>query len=97
LCRGSHRRGSWVGAKFTDSEFTSRLRNVSQNKRLAVVCFSLLVLLAVVCGPVRAQVMYGAIVGTLKDDDSADRLHPNAEGYNVMAPIATAAIQKAIQ
>lgn len=35
--------------------------------------------------------------GWLKDADSADGLHPNAEGYRVMAPIATAAIQKAMQ
>lgn len=35
--------------------------------------------------------------GWLKDADSADGLHPNAEGYKVMAPIASAAIQKAIQ
>ena len=35
--------------------------------------------------------------GWLKDSYSIDGLHPNAEGYTVMAPIAAAAIQKAIQ
>jgi lysophospholipase L1-like esterase len=35
--------------------------------------------------------------GWLKDAYSADGLHPNAEGYKVMAPIAAAAIQKAVQ
>jgi lysophospholipase L1-like esterase len=35
--------------------------------------------------------------GWLKDGYSADGLHPNAEGYQVMAPIAGAAIQKALQ
>jgi lysophospholipase L1-like esterase len=35
--------------------------------------------------------------GWLKDADSEDELHPNPEGYKVMAPIAAAAIQKAIQ
>ena len=35
--------------------------------------------------------------GWLKEDYSADGLHPNAEGYKVMAPIAAAAIQKALQ
>jgi len=34
--------------------------------------------------------------GWLKDPDSADGLHPNAEGYKVMAPIAAAAIEKAL-
>jgi acyl-CoA thioesterase I len=34
--------------------------------------------------------------GWLKDGYSADGLHPNAEGYKVMAPIVTAAIQKAL-
>jgi acyl-CoA thioesterase I len=33
--------------------------------------------------------------GWLKDPDSADGLHPNPEGYKVMAPIAAAAIEKA--
>jgi lysophospholipase L1-like esterase len=33
--------------------------------------------------------------GWLKDPDSADGLHPNADGYKVMAPIAAAAIEKA--
>jgi len=32
--------------------------------------------------------------GWLKDGYSADGLHPNAEGYKVMAPIVVAAIQK---
>jgi lysophospholipase L1-like esterase len=35
--------------------------------------------------------------GWLKDPDSADGLHPNADGYRVMAPIAAAAIEKAFQ
>ncbi len=35
--------------------------------------------------------------GWLKDADSADGLHPNADGYQVMAPIAASAIQKALQ
>ena len=35
--------------------------------------------------------------GWLKEALSADGLHPNAEGYNVMAPIAASAIQKALQ
>jgi lysophospholipase L1-like esterase len=35
--------------------------------------------------------------GWLKDADSNDGLHPNAEGYKVMAPIAAAAIQRALQ
>jgi lysophospholipase L1-like esterase len=34
--------------------------------------------------------------GWLKDPDSADGLHPNADGYKVMAPIAAAAIEKAL-
>jgi lysophospholipase L1-like esterase len=34
--------------------------------------------------------------GFLKDGISADGLHPNATGYNLMAPIAEAAIQKAL-
>jgi lysophospholipase L1-like esterase len=34
--------------------------------------------------------------GWLKDPDSADGLHPNAEGYKVMAPIVAAAIEKAL-
>jgi lysophospholipase L1-like esterase len=34
--------------------------------------------------------------GWLKDGYSADGLHPNAEGYRVMAPIVDAAIQKAL-
>jgi acyl-CoA thioesterase I len=35
--------------------------------------------------------------GWLKDGYSADGLHPNADGYKIMAPIAVAAIQKALQ
>jgi lysophospholipase L1-like esterase len=35
--------------------------------------------------------------GWLKEDYSADGLHPNADGYEVMAPIAAAAIQRALQ
>ena len=35
--------------------------------------------------------------GWLKDAYSGDGLHPNAEGYKVMAPIVGAAIQKALQ
>jgi lysophospholipase L1-like esterase len=35
--------------------------------------------------------------GWLRDPYSADGLHPNSEGYKVMAPIAAAAIQRAIQ
>jgi lysophospholipase L1-like esterase len=34
--------------------------------------------------------------GWLKDAYSADGLHPNAEGYKVMAPVVAAAIQKAL-
>jgi lysophospholipase L1-like esterase len=42
---------------------------------------------------------YSALVdakGLLKDGISADGLHPNATGYNLMAPVADAAIQKAL-
>jgi lysophospholipase L1-like esterase len=35
--------------------------------------------------------------GWLKEGYSADGLHPNAEGYKVMATIASVAIQKAVQ
>jgi len=35
--------------------------------------------------------------GWLKDGISDDGLHPNAEGYKVMAPIAAAAIEKALR
>jgi acyl-CoA thioesterase I len=35
--------------------------------------------------------------GWLKDGYSADGLHPNADGYKLMAPLAAAAIQKALQ
>jgi lysophospholipase L1-like esterase len=34
--------------------------------------------------------------GWLKDGYSADGLHPNADGYKVMAPIAASAIQRAL-
>ena len=35
--------------------------------------------------------------GWLKDPLSNDELHPNAEGYKIMAPIAAAAIEKALR
>jgi lysophospholipase L1-like esterase len=35
--------------------------------------------------------------GWLKDGFSEDGLHPNAEGYNIMTPIAAAAIEKALR
>ena len=35
--------------------------------------------------------------GWLKDGISNDGLHPNAEGYKIMAPIAAAAIEKALR
>jgi len=35
--------------------------------------------------------------GWLRDGISDDGLHPNAEGYKIMAPIAAAAIEKALQ
>ena len=35
--------------------------------------------------------------GWLKDPLSNDGLHPNAEGYKIMAPIAAAAIEKTLQ
>jgi len=35
--------------------------------------------------------------GWLKDGISADGLHPNAEGYKLMAPVVSAAIQKALR
>lgn len=35
--------------------------------------------------------------GWLKDPVSNDGLHPNAEGYKIMSPIASAAIEKALQ
>jgi lysophospholipase L1-like esterase len=34
--------------------------------------------------------------GWLRDGYSGDGLHPNAEGYKLMAPIVAAAIQKAL-
>ena len=43
---------------------------------------------------------FAAIVdekGWLRDEISADGLHPNADGYKVMAPIAASAIQRALQ
>jgi lysophospholipase L1-like esterase len=42
---------------------------------------------------------YGALVddkGMLKDGFSKDGLHPNDKGYELMAPVATAAIQQAL-
>jgi lysophospholipase L1-like esterase len=35
--------------------------------------------------------------GWLKDGVSEDGLHPNAEGYKIMAPVAAAAIEKALR
>ena len=35
--------------------------------------------------------------GMLKEGFSGDGLHPNAKGYELMVPVATAAIQKALQ
>jgi len=43
---------------------------------------------------------YSALVdeiGMLKDGYSADGLHPNAKGYQLMAPLAEAAIERALQ
>lgn len=43
---------------------------------------------------------YGATVdekGLLKDGYSGDGLHPNAKGYELMAPVAEAAIRKALE
>jgi lysophospholipase L1-like esterase len=43
---------------------------------------------------------YSALVddkGMLKDGYSQDGLHPNAKGYELMAPVAEAAIEKALQ
>ncbi len=34
--------------------------------------------------------------GWLKESCSVDGIHPNAEGYKIMAPIVEAAIQKAL-
>jgi acyl-CoA thioesterase-1 len=34
--------------------------------------------------------------GWLKENSSADGIHPNAEGYKIMAPIAEAAILSAV-
>jgi lysophospholipase L1-like esterase len=34
--------------------------------------------------------------GWLKDDISADGLHPNPEGYKLMVPVVESAIQKAL-
>ncbi len=35
--------------------------------------------------------------GWLKENVSADGLHPNAEGYKLMVPVVEAAIQKALR
>jgi lysophospholipase L1-like esterase len=35
--------------------------------------------------------------GMLREDLSADDLHPNAKGYAIMGPLAEAAIRKALQ
>jgi lysophospholipase L1-like esterase len=35
--------------------------------------------------------------GTLREDLSADDLHPNARGYAIMAPLAEAAVRKALE
>jgi lysophospholipase L1-like esterase len=35
--------------------------------------------------------------GMLKDGYSSDGLHPNAKGYELMAPLAEAAIGRALQ
>jgi lysophospholipase L1-like esterase len=43
---------------------------------------------------------YSAIVdakGMLKEGFSMDGLHPNAEGYKLIAPVTEAAIQRALQ
>ena len=43
---------------------------------------------------------YSALVddkGMLKDGYSADGLHPNAKGYELMAPLVEAAIARALQ
>jgi lysophospholipase L1-like esterase len=43
---------------------------------------------------------YSAMVdaaGMLREDLSADDLHPNAKGYAIMAPLAEAAIRKALE
>jgi lysophospholipase L1-like esterase len=43
---------------------------------------------------------YSALVdekGMLKDGYSGDGLHPNAKGYELMAPLAEAAIARALQ
>jgi lysophospholipase L1-like esterase len=43
---------------------------------------------------------YGALVddkGMLREGYSEDGLHPNTKGYELMAPIAEAAIQKALR
>jgi acyl-CoA thioesterase-1 len=34
--------------------------------------------------------------GWLKENYSGDGIHPNAEGYKIMAPIVEAAIRKAL-
>jgi lysophospholipase L1-like esterase len=43
---------------------------------------------------------YSAMIddaGTLREDLSADDLHPNARGYAIMAPLAEAAVRKALE
>jgi lysophospholipase L1-like esterase len=43
---------------------------------------------------------YSAVVdakGFLKEDLSRDGLHPNAQGYDVMKPLAKAAIDEALK
>jgi lysophospholipase L1-like esterase len=35
--------------------------------------------------------------GLLREDLSADDLHPNAEGYRIMVPLAQAAIEQALK
>ena len=35
--------------------------------------------------------------GLLREDLSADDLHPNAKGYAIMAPLAEAAIKQALR
>ena len=35
--------------------------------------------------------------GALKEDLSADDLHPNGQGYAIMAPLAEAAIARALK
>jgi hypothetical protein len=67
LCRGGHRRAFWIGAKFICSEPGSRFRNACINKSLAIAWLTLLALIILGCVPGRAQVIYGAIAGTITD------------------------------